>query len=328
MAAPPAARSWWEKMGLPAPAGTLARASTNTTGKSTTQDATKPPAAPGTSEFGATAALPSWAMPSGITAGLSTGLLAGKGFFTRIVTYFFSILLVLCVILLFVHYVLGIPIFKLQAGAPGQILIPGFDTGTLYWSRVNPAQIKNSDLPIQNQFYNYTMILDMFIQNPMQFSKSPRILFTRGATLPPVKPTGKTLVDMLGPYNLAIALLPDTSDLLVSVLNTKRRMENIIIPNIPVQAAFRIGVVIMEKAMEVYIDGKLMKTRTFDDVPMSVLGDIYPAADTDTNIAKMRNLKIWPQILMAPEIRYAVPALSTTDQMNGGPMPVTASCTI
>ena len=42
-----------------------------------------------------------------------------------------------------------------------------------------------------------------------------------------------TLLGMLVNYNLAIALLADTNDMLVSVLNKDNNMENVIIPNNP-----------------------------------------------------------------------------------------------
>jgi hypothetical protein len=40
--------------------------------------------------------------------------------------------------------------------------------------------------------------------------------------------------------------------------NNKNQAENVYIPNIPVQESFRLGVIIMDYAMEVYINGYLM----------------------------------------------------------------------
>ena len=247
-----------------------------------------------------------------------------SGTIPRILSYLFAILIVILVILLFVNYFIT-PIFKLHAGAPGKILIPGFDDGKLFWSSATPAQVLNSDLPISSQCFGYTLLVDIFIQNPLQFSKQPRILLTRGATMKQT-PSGDTLLGILDNYNLAVALLPDTTDLIVSVLNKDNNMENVVLSNIPVQEPFRLGITVMENALEVYLNGHLMKTRSFQTVPKSVLGDIYPLSGIQANMAKLRNLKIWNRILSTGEIRYATPALSSATQMGAGPIPGSSMC--
>ncbi len=244
----------------------------------------------------------------------------------RIVSYILAIIIVVLIILLFIHFFIE-PIFKLKPGDPGIITIPGFDDGKLYWNNGNPGQILNKELPIQNVYFNYSINMDIFIQNPLQFSKHPRLLFSRGATRKET-PTSDTLLGILDNYNLAVALLPDTNDLIISVLNKDNNMENVIIPNIPVQETFRLGIIIMEKALEVYINGHLMKTKSFYVSPKDVKGDIYPLSGIESNIAKLRNLKIWNRILTTSEIRYASPKLSTNKEMGAGPIPPSSSCAI
>lgn len=258
------------------------------------------------------------------TNGAFAGVFSGP--FLRIFSYVFGIIVIILIILLFVHFFIT-PVFQLQAGAPGKILVPGFDDGTLYWNKTVPGQILNKDLPIASQCFGYSLILDVFIQNPLQFSSHPRLLLTRGGTKQ-TTPSGDTLLGVLSNYNLAIALLPDTNDMIVSVLNKDNNMENVVISNVPIQEPFRVGVIVMENAMEVYLDGKLVKTRTFQTTPKSVLGDIYPVSGIEANMAKVRNLKIWPRILLTTEIRYARPALSTPTEMGAGPMPPTSTSAI
>lgn len=241
----------------------------------------------------------------------------------RIIAYFLAIVIIIFVILLFIHFFIK-PIFRLRPGTPGIIPVPGFDDGKLYWSTTSPGQILNKDLPISNQVYNYSLNIDVFVQNPLQFSKMPRLIFSRGAILKE-HPEGDTLLGILNQYNLAVALLPDTNDLLVSVLNKDNNMENIIVPNIPVQQPFRLGIIIMEQALEVYISGHLIKTRTFYSPPMDVKGDIYPASGIEANIALLRNLKIWPRILTTNEIRYATPSLSSLQNFGASPIPSSTS---
>ena len=139
-------------------------------------------------------------------------------------------------------------------------------------------------------------ILDVFIQNPLQFSTTPRIFFSRGANKKET-PSGDTLLGVLSNYNIVAALLPDTNDLIVSVLNKDNNMENIIVPNVSVQQSFRLTMVVMEQALEVYINGKLIKTRTFSASPKDVKDDINAATGIESNAIKVHNLKIWPRIL-------------------------------
>jgi hypothetical protein len=252
-----------------------------------------------------------------------SGIIGGSGI-SRIIAYILSIVVVIFVILLFIHFFIK-PVFILRPGSPGIIRVPGFDDGTLFWNKTNPGQIQNKNLPIHQQYFNYSLIIDMFIQNPLQFSSHPRVLFSRGAEYKQ-KPSGDTLLGVMDNYNLVIALLPDTNDLIISVLNKDNNMENIIISNIPVQEPFRLGVIMMENALEVYMNGRLMKTKTFSAPPKDVKGDIYPALGIEANIAKLRNLKIWNRILTTSEIRDAQPSLSAVSDFNPSPIPTSSTC--
>jgi len=242
----------------------------------------------------------------------------------RILSYILAIIIVILVILLFIHFFIT-PIFKLRPGAPGLIPVPGLDDGTLFWNKTSPGLILNKDLPISSLSYNYTLNLDVFIQNPLQFSTSPRVFFTRGALLKE-KPEGDTLLGIMTQYNLAAALLSDTNDMVVSVVNKDNNMESVVIPNVPIQEPFRLSVVVMEQAMEVYINGHLMKTRHFASPPMDIKGDIYPATGILANMAILRNLKIWSRILTTTEIRESTPSLSTAKDFGAGPMPTSSTC--
>jgi hypothetical protein len=82
----------------------------------------------------------------------------------------------------------------------------------------------------------------------------------------------------------------------------------------------------MESALETYLNGQLIKTRPFNSPPKDVKGDIYPASGVELNIAKIRNLKIWPRVLNVSEIRTATPSLSSSKDFGATPMPTTSSC--
>lgn len=271
--------------------------------------------------YGANAKAPNTSATTGFVTknvDVTKGASMPRSSFLRILSYFLAILVVVLVILLFVNYFIT-PIFRFQPGGPGIIPVPGFDDGKLFWNKTSPGMIKNKDLPISNQCFDYTVNLDVFIQNPLQFSTAPRVFFSRGGEVKQ-KPSGDTMLSVLENYNLAAALLPDTSDMIVSVLNANNNMENVIISNIPVQEPFRLSMVVMQQGMEVYINGKLMKTRMFSATPKSVLGDIYPSTGIEINVTKVRNLKIWKRLLSTTEIKQATPSLSNAKDFGAGAM--------
>jgi len=247
------------------------------------------------------------------------------GSISRIAAYVGAILVVALILLVFIHFFIT-PIFRFHPGTPGIIPIPGFEDGKLFWGDGGAGKILNTDLPIESQCHTYSLIMDIFLQNPLQFSRFPRILFSRGASDRLNPPTGATILGVVKNYNLIIALQPDTTDLMVSVLNKDNNPETVIINNIPIQNPFRLGMVVMENALEVYMNGKLVKTRTFDATPKSVVGDIMIADGTEINVAKIRNLKIWGRILTSSELRYATPSLSSASSFGAGPIPATTSC--
>ena len=235
------------------------------------------------------------------------------------IAYVFAILCVLMIIILFVHFFIT-PIFRLRPGTPGLIPVPGFDDGILYWSS-SSALLPNATLPIRNQSYGYSLHVDIFIENPLALSPQPRLLFHRGGVLKD-KPSGETMLGILTRYNVAVALAPDTNDLIVSVLNKNHGMETSVLSNVPVQTPFRLSMVIMEQGMEVYLNGQLMRTRRFHAAPLDIKGDIVPTP----GLATLRQLKLWGRILSASEIREATPALTTANDFNLGPIPSSTSC--
>lgn len=241
----------------------------------------------------------------------------------RILAFVLAIIIVMVILLLFVDKYIT-PIFRSQPGSPGIITLPGADTGILFW-KTNSDTIKNEATPIQQKYFDYSFIVDIFIENPIYFTNQPRILFSRGGM--PVDTTASanrtTLLSVLQYYNIVVALLPDTTDMIVSVLNQNHIMENIIIPNIIIQNSFRLGVVIMDKAFEVYINGRLMKTRSYGAPLLDVRGDIVAGS---TNVAKLRTLKIWDHALIAPEIREAKPPLTASASFGADPIPGSSTC--
>lgn len=232
------------------------------------------------------------------------------------VLIFTVIILVLSII---VHYVVT-PIYKLRPGAPGLVLLNGYDDGKLYWTST-PSRLSNKETNIASNSHNYTLLLDIYIKQPSMISNNPRIIFYRGeqATVGFFSQDHTSLLGMIPNYNICMALLPDTNDLLISVLNSQNNMENVILYNVPVQASFRVGVVLVDRFMEVYMNGKLVRTRQFSSPPKHVLGDFFPPGQANSIVTSIGNLHLWNSILTAAEIKEATPSLFSPEIKQSAP---------
>lgn len=241
----------------------------------------------------------------------------------KVFAYLLAIIIVLFAILIFVHFFIT-PVFKFKPGGSGLIRVPGFDDGKLFW-KDDSTLIPNKNTTISDMNCNYSLIMDIFIENPLQFSTRPRVLFDRGGMKKAQPSNEDTLMSIYTNYNLVVALEPNVNDLIVSTLNTTNNMESIIIPNVPVQEPFRLGIVLMSKMMEVYINGELMKTHTFNIDLKDSVGDISGPSGPDTNVFKVRNLKIWPRPLTTGEIRESTPEMTSLKGFNAGVMSSSSS---
>lgn len=237
--------------------------------------------------------------------------------------YIVSIFVVIIVILLFLHYFIT-PIFQLNPGGPGVIPVPGMKDSKLYWTKQPAQSLMDTDTILGTQSSNWSFCLDFFIEEPLTISKSPRILFQRGGEMNK-NPTSPTLTGIAPNYNVCIALAPDTTDMIVSTLNIDNNMESVIVQNVPVQTPFRIGVVLMENIMEVYVNGMLYKTRKFSRPIKQTHGLFVPPTGDMQSLGKVMNLQIWKRVISPSEMRYAKPALATNKHFNPLPMKISAS---
>jgi hypothetical protein len=129
--------------------------------------------------------------------------------------------------------------------------------------------------------------------------------------------------------NICIGLLPDTTDLVVYTINTDNNVQFVKVTNVPIQTPFRIGVVLMDMIMEVYVNGMLYKTLKLRSPVKNLQGDFMPPQGQNGNIAKVRNLHIWKRPINASEMRRAEPKLSSTSDFRPTAMsPSNNSCSL
>lgn len=215
-----------------------------------------------------------------------------------ILAYLFGIFLIIMIILIIVHFTLK-PIFQLVPGGSGIIPTPGFNDAQVFWKTLTTVTTVNESkehVNINNIPFNYTLSVDIFINNPYQFSRTERLILARKSA-----PTATI-------YSLMYALLPDTNDLIVSVRNTSNLLDSIIVSNVPVNSPFRITTVLLQNSMEIYVNGNLYKTRLLNAPPIADIGYIVPGSTTP--VAQMANLILWNRQLSPSEIKNASPGLA------------------
>jgi len=250
-----------------------------------------------------------------------------------VIGYTVAILLIAIVLLLFVHYTI-MPIFQLQPGGPGLIRIPFLKDNETFWI---PDPKDNSVIDFSNCAVNsaglksgWSMSLDICIMNPLIFNYVPansttkgfRLIFNRGGRSATNPATDGSIASVITGYNVAIGLLPDTNDLQVSVMNANGIPENLVIKNVPTQRPFRIGVVVMDNAFEVYMNGKLVKTRTVTAGLPTVAMPTFqgPQGSSMNQMARVGNLLLWAHEVIPSVMKYAEPPLMpfvpATDTLN------------
>ena len=123
------------------------------------------------------------------------------------------------------------------------------------------------------------------------------------ATIPAT--IGDSIHGAIGNVNLALVLEKYTNDIrIMTTLNdAAHSKENILLKNIPVGTPFTIGCVVGSNYMEVYMNGRLYETRTFNANPGDFINGIFPPAETNNGTFVVRNLRIWPHAVSPSVMR-------------------------
>jgi len=237
--------------------------------------------------------------------GMSTGIL-------QYVYYFIVLVIVLLVLLVAIHYTVY-PIFRTRPGGQGVIPLPGTDDSKLFWKTDKELRaLRQEETPLSSIYQNWTMLLDIQVDNPTANTGTPRILFTRGGPIVPLKTpfsAQDTILTINPLFNVCLYLDKLTNDLCISVQTTHSTqqvpaLETVIVPNLPVRKAVRIGVFIGSKVLEVYVNGYLLRSKAFIHQIRANVGDLQPPNGTIlSTTARVRNLRIIPRPLSPSEFR-------------------------
>ena len=226
------------------------------------------------------------------------------------------IILLVALLLVLIHF-LVYPIFKMNGDQPGFIPVPSVvGDDKVFWrtkTDVAPLAAVNTPLGSTNSSANYSLTVDIQIDDAHNYTGAPRIIFYKGDNIVPI-PRGRepqaTIASMITNPSLVFALTRDTNDLQISVITQEGNTEGVLLYNVPMRKAFRIGIVLNNKTLEVYTNGMLSRTRSLTTPPKPVQGKFWPSPTPGVHL---RNLHIWPTTIMPVEMRTALPALSTSD---------------
>jgi hypothetical protein len=237
--------------------------------------------------------------------GMNSGVL-------QYVYYFITLLIIVILVLVLVHYTIK-PIFRINPGDSGIIGLPGTNDSKLFWENPDAlTKISDKSTPLGSIVENWSMMLDIQVDNPTSNTDRPRILFTRGQDyVQPTRPfsASDTIMTINPRFNLCIYLDRLTNDLYV-VVQTKNIqtdtpvLQVVSVPNIPVRASVRIGVFVGSKVLEVYVNGHLLRSKAFPESVLNIVGDLQPPLNNIlSTTARVSNLRLWARPVSPAEFR-------------------------
>lgn len=253
-------------------------------------------------------------------AGIPTSMSVPTGLIGNVLAFLFYgsvAIFILFLLTTFIHFTVY-PIFKISPSDSGflPISMSQGSPSASDWCKKPAEANQKADLG-KTQTCDFTVIFDVYINRSYSSVTLPRMLLYRADTHVKLPSTAKssTLASVYNMSNLIVYVDSLKNDLYVSALTrvngqiTEEKIPKI--SNIPLDTAFRIGIVYMRNFIEVYVNGKLQSTTTLKGQPIECLKDFYAPPPETSKLAKVGNLYYWPRALSAEEARTAGPALST-----------------
>lgn len=240
----------------------------------------------------------------------------------------FSLSLVIFVIfllLLLVHYTIT-PIFIFKVGDMGYIPLSNTNDGQLVWT-TGPAYDLSANVTGFGSD-SFTIQQDLYLDLESTAVSTNRVFSYRSNTK--VSPTGALLTDYPA-TNLLMYVLPNTNDITISAITQGANGSTIesapTLLNVPIRQPFRLTVVLLPQYMEVYLNGKLNGTKTFQNKLKTISANTYffspPMALTTVKVA---NFQLWNRPLSPSEIANAGPVLPDSSLFNPSKLPVGGTC--
>lgn len=236
------------------------------------------------------------------------------------------LLIVLFLILLIVHYTIT-PIFSFGLTSEGIFGISKASDGELLWTDGPQPSTTSANFEKLNSM-PFTLQMDIFVEDTLSTLGPYNRFFLYRGTQPVQSPT--TILESFPDTNIVVYLKPETNDLCVTAI-TQRNSDLFLesaptILNVPTRQPFRITITLQEKLMEVYFNGKLQVSKTFQYIPRYSTSPFYGTPDMYRNTVRIMNLQFWNYALTAMQVLNAGPALATTAQFQPAPLPAQGTC--
>jgi hypothetical protein len=244
-----------------------------------------------------------------------------------------GIFLAFIIVLLIIHYWVR-PIFKFHPDSRGILPVPFASSGEkTYWKKdnIHPA-ITGAETPLgANTSSDYSITVDMIIVAVDANRNIPLIVRNGvGAEIPTPFTPEQTLNTSLGNPNLAITLMNGVNDLLITTtVGTTATADSIRVKNIPIQTPFTIGIILGEKFIEAYLNGKLVASKQLNGFVSGGISS-FKAIQSVSN-AYIRNLRIWPNTVTPAVMRsISIPTMADfgNPKLTGLEAAFASSCTI
>ena len=211
-----------------------------------------------------------------------------------------------------------------------------YQTGYMFWP---PSKtFTNLIVPLKNDIPNFhdesfSMLLDVNLLDSRNYNTTEgpyRQIVHRGSADLAKADTAmdgflsNVVNQPLPPFGLpkrmnpGVFLDPNTNDLLVfvdSALGSQTFRESVRIADIPLDTPFRIGIVLSNRVLEVYINCRLEVTKVLSGIPKRVEHEWYGLAGSAAAQAQIQNLYLWNRPLTAVDMRPlcpTIPAFKTT----------------
>ena len=270
---------------------------------------------PGKTNAAKSFGLPSITLPSYGTNSMTVfESLQGASIFSKVFYLLIGIFVVM--LLLVAINFLVYPIFP--SWLTDNVPIPGMDDSKLFWNALPPLNpVLLADQPFNDIYYNYTVMMDVQIDNPTARSGQSRVFMNRGnpvstnAATQSAYETSGTINTLIPNFNLTVYCDPISTNMnIASMTKTTSGVTSFefsTIKNFPVQTSVRLTIVLLSKTMEIYVNGLLYYIHSFAAPLYDVKDSISPPIDavsTGTNpFGRIQNLRLWRRPLMAQEIR-------------------------
>lgn len=227
---------------------------------------------------------------------------------TSLLFYAVVIVFIGLVVLVIIHYTYR-PIFGKKSMLSG-------DAGTVYWETDQQSQhedIATAKTALGDRYCDYSFVFDMIIDDPLAGTGS-------GAARPVMKREAAA-----GATNVVIELDKDVNDLHIKVSCKEGENEVfpvVVVENLPTRKGFTIGVILSEMFMEVYLNGRLYKTKTFGSAKLLDVGGNFKSGVRSSAYGRLKRFRLWPSVADAETMRTyggrVEPAFKVIDMIGSG----------